>query len=311
MLALTEKKNNSLAIKGFSENLLNDFYAFLDVSEKTLVTYRGALKQFFKYLNDNGIQNPSHDDIVAFKKSLLDAGRKATTVSLYLAAARKFFTWCEQRGIYQNVTQGVKSPKVDAGHKRDFIGANQLKTILADMPRNSLENKRDYAIIALMASCGLRTIEVSRADVRDIRNLGDTTVLYIQGKGKTSKSDWVKLTPQVINAIREYLTERGPIADDAPLFASISRRNKGGRLTTYSISRICKTAFRLAGINSSRVTAHSLRHSAVTFALMSGISLPDVQAFARHSSLNTTMIYNHSVQRINSLCETSICAMIF
>lgn len=242
---------------------------------------------------------------------MIDAGRKATTVSLYLAAARKFFTWCEQRGIYPNVTRGVKSPKVDTGHKRDFVGANQLKNILADMPRNTLESKRDYAIIALMASCGLRTIEVARANIGDIRNLGDTTVLYIQGKGKTSKSDWVKLTPQVMNAIRDYMNERGNVAEDAPLFASISRRNYGGRLTSHSISRICKNAFRLAGINSSRITAHSLRHSSVTFALMSGISLPDVQAFARHTSLNTTMIYNHSVQRINSLCESNICAMIF
>lgn len=96
---------------------------------------------------------------------MIDAGRKATTVSLYLAAARKFFTWCEQRGIYPNVTRGVKSPKVDTGHKRDFVGANQLKNILADMPRNTLESKRDYAIIALMASCGLRTIEVARANI--------------------------------------------------------------------------------------------------------------------------------------------------
>ena len=311
MIALTENRNNSLAVKNFSEDLLNDFYAFLDVSEKTLITYRGALKQFFKFLNANGIKNPCHDDILTFKKTLLDAGRKATTVSLYLAAARKFFTWCEQRGIYQNISIGVKSPKVDTGHKRDFVGANQLKKILADMPRNSLESKRDYAIIALMASCGLRTIEVVRANVGDIRNLGDNTVLYVQGKGKTSKSDFVKLTQQVLNTIRDYLNERGNVADDAPLFASISRRNYGGRLTTYSVSRICKNAFRLAGINSSRITAHSLRHSAVTFSLMSGISLPDVQAFARHSSLNTTMIYNHSIQRINSLCESNICAMIF
>ena len=310
MLALDNKSNNSIAVRSLGD-LLHDFYTFLDVSEKTLITYKGALRQFFNYLKSKGVNTPCHDDIIAFKKSLLDTGHKASTVGLYLASIRKFFTWCEQRGIMQNISQGIKSPKIDSGHKRDFVGANQLKNILADMPRNSLESKRDYAIIALIASCGLRTIEVSRANIEDIRILGDSTVLFVQGKGKSDKADFVKLTPQVLNAIKDYLNERGQVNDTAPLFASISRRNYGGRLTTHSISRICKTAFRLAGINSSRITAHSLRHSAVTFSLMSGISIQEVQAFARHSNIATTQIYAHNVNKLNSLCESKICSMIF
>ena len=66
-----------------------------------------------------------------------------------------------------------------------------------------------------------------------------------------------------------------------------------------------------AGFNSNRLTAHSLRHTAVTLALLSGQSLTDVQAFARHSNINTTMIYNHSVNRMNSHCEFSIANLIF
>lgn len=59
-----------------------------------------------------------------------------------------------------------------------------------------------------MVTCGLRTIEVVRADVEDLRTLGSKTVLYVQGKGKDEKSDYVIITREVEKAIRSYLATR-------------------------------------------------------------------------------------------------------
>ena len=114
------------------------------------------------------------------------------------------------------------------------------------------------------------------------------TVLFIQGKGKTSKGDFVKISEPVMAAIRGYLALRGEVKDDEPLFASTAHRNAGQRLTTRSISGICKQAMIRAGFNSPRLTAHSLRHSAVTLALLAGVSIQEVSQFARHSSINIT-----------------------
>ncbi len=66
-----------------------------------------------------------------------------------------------------------------------------------------------------------------------------------------------------------------------------------------------------AGYNSKRLTAHSLRHSAVTIALLGGLSLQDVQAFARHATIATTTIYAHNISRLTSLVENSIARAIF
>ena len=66
-----------------------------------------------------------------------------------------------------------------------------------------------------------------------------------------------------------------------------------------------------AGYISSRLTAHSLRHTAITLALLAGQSIQDVQAFARHSSINTTTIYAHNVNRLDSRCESLIERAIF
>ena len=218
---------------------------------------------------------------------------------------------CEQRGICKNTAQGVKAPKIDAGHKRDFLGVKQLNNILALMPRDTLEGKRNYAIFLLIVTTGLHTVEVTRADIQDIRTMGDSTVLFIQGKGRTSKADWVNLPHETLDAINDYLKARGQLADTAPLFASTSFRNKGGRLTTRTISGICKTAMRHAGIDSSRISAHSLRHSAVTLSLLNGHSLEETQAFARHSNIATTLVYSHHINRMKSTIEHDICGAIF
>ncbi|MBQ3456960.1 MAG: tyrosine-type recombinase/integrase, partial [Synergistaceae bacterium] len=59
------------------------------------------------------------------------------------------------------------------------------------------------------------------------------------------------------------------------------------------------------------LTAHSLRHSAITIALMGGMSLQDTQSFARHQNLSTTLIYAHDVNRLKSMCEATISTAIF
>ena len=161
MTTLTQGTCNAPAVKAIGIELLQDFYAFLDVSPKTLSTYQRAMRQVFGYFKENGITRPVHQDIVDFKKTLEVRNLKPATISLYLAACRRFFTWTEQAGIYSNVAQGVKSPKQERGHKRDFFGASQLKGIMLGMERTTLQGKRDYAVFALMATCGLRTIEIS------------------------------------------------------------------------------------------------------------------------------------------------------
>lgn len=311
MNALEIRSSNAVTPQEFNAKLLNDFTAFLDVAPKTVATYQRALRQMFKFFTDNGVKMPTYEDVLNFKKSLEAKGRKASTIALYLASARRFFTWTEQRGIFPNVAAGVKAPRSDRGHKRDYFGAEQLKSILRGINRDTLKGRRNFAIVALMAVGGLRTIEVARANFEDLQTLGGEPVLYVQGKGRKDKADFVKIPAQVLKAIQEYISARGKIEDDAPLFAGIGNRNKNGRLTTRCISGIAKSAMRSAGYDNRRLSAHSLRHSAVTIALLSGARIDEVRAFARHSNIATTTIYAHNVDRLRSQCENNICSMIF
>ena len=293
-----------------SVDLLDRFTQYLDVSPSSVRSYVSGVKRFMKYLADNGITTPSRETILEYKKELAEK-YSANTCAISLSALRRFFSWCESEGLYANITNGVKSPRIDRGHKKDAFSAAQLRTILAGMDRTTLKGKRDYAIFALVSATGLRTCEVIRADIGDLRSMQGETVLYVMGKGKTSKGVFVKVSEPVMAAIREYLALRGEVQDTEPLFASTANRNNGQRLTTRSISGICKSAMIRAGFNSRRLTAHSLRHSAVTLALMAGVSLQDVSRFARHSNISVTMIYAHDVQRLKSRCESAISNAIF
>ena len=99
---------------------------------------------------------------------------------------------------------------------------------------------------------------------------------------------------------------REAVGDDSPLFASLSNKTYGQPLSRRSIRQIAKGTLRQAGFDSERLTTHSLRHTAVTLALLGGASLQEAQQLARHSNLSTTMVYSHNIDRINNAPERLI-----
>ena len=294
-----------------SSKVINSFIAFLDVSSLTVKAYRAGISKLLEYLRKEGIRQPKRENIIDFKNYLIHCGKKPATVALYMSAIRRFFSWCESEGLYPNITNGIKSPRQERSHKRDAFSADELKAIISGLDHKTLEDKRNFALFTLITACGLRTVEVVRANVGDIHRISGVLVLDIQGKGHASKDAFVKITPMVEKAVTDYLSARGHVSPNEPLFASCSRRNRGGRLTTRTISQVCKNAMKAAGYDSHRLTAHSLRHSAVTIALMGGMSLQDTQAFARHANIATTTIYAHDVNRLKSMCEATISNAIF
>ena len=129
--------------------------------------------------------------------SLLQGQRilnEPATIALYLTACRRFFSWTESTGVYPNITAGVKAPKLSKGHKKDCFTGTQLKGIISGIDRSSVEGLRNYAVMALMTARGLRTVEITRANVEDLQTVADVPVLYVQGKGRTEKADFVKLS---------------------------------------------------------------------------------------------------------------------
>lgn len=307
----TVQSGNIIERQEVGAELFNRFIAYLDTMPKTIETYTKALRQLFRYFSLNGIRQPQREDIIAFREELKASGHKPTTIQNYVTATKLFFSWTAQEGYYPNIADHLKGAKLDREHKKDYLTSRQVKEVLENIERDSLQGLRDYAILTLMVTGGLRTIEVIRADIGDLRTAGEDTVLYVQGKGRQEKTEYVKISPQVERAIRAYLKARGETGEEEPLFTSLSNNSKGKRLSTRSISGTVKNRLREAGYNSERLTAHSLRHTAVTLSLLAGKDITEVQQFARHANIATTMIYNHSLDKAKNSCSEAIAQAIF
>ena len=285
--------------------LVSAYLAQLDARPKTKDTYRKAVNRFFAWLIERGSGTLSRADILSYK-AYLTKHYSASTVSAYLTALRSFFKYLESENYCYNIAAGVKGAEKSRGHKKDILTKEQAGAVLSAIDRTTPEGLRDYAIINLLMRTGLRTVEIERANYEDIRQEAGQPLLYIQGKGRSDKDDFIVLTPATLDPLREYINATGGRKDKSPIFQSMSNRSNGGRLTTRSISRIVKEAMRAAGIDNDRLTAHSLRHGAITYALMSGATLQEAQQLARHSNINTTLIYAHNLQRISSAPESRI-----
>jgi len=274
-----------------------DFITSQDVKESSRELYTRTLTQYFNWLATTGrmarFLTLTRQDILEYKDSLLSSGLSSLTVSSYIVSVRKFYEWAEAEKKYPNIAKGVKTPRRKQAFKKQHLTDAKSVELLEHFQSMSL---RDYAIVNLMLRTGLRTIEVVRADVGDITFKGDKRVLLIWGKGHTEKDDFVVLTDKTYEPIRNYLATRKGAKPGEPLFPSVSRQNRGERLSTKTISEMCKEGLKAIGLDGREYTAHSLRHTTAVAILKHGGAITDVQDVLRHTSPATSQIYTESVK---------------
>lgn len=242
---------------------------------------------------------------------------KPNTVAQYLRSVCQFFRWTAANGYYPNIADNIHAPKINHGtHKKEALTASEVVTIeksiaanaeakaeaaalsLKDtagrMERATEQGKRLFAMYLLAVNAGLRTVEISRATVKDIEVKGGTAYLYIWGKGHSEADTRKALAPEVYEAIKDYLNARTDAATaNSPLFVSTGNRSGGKRIAETTISKMLKGAMQAAGFDSERLTAHSLRHTAGTNTMNLTGDLYTTQRYMRHSNPATTEIYLH------------------
>ena len=280
--------NQSVSIDDAVESFLSE----CDIRSSSKNVYRRGLIYFFRWVKDTGrtINELSRVDVICFKETLL-ATHSNLSVASNLVALRRFYEWAESNKLYPNIAKGIKSPKRKNAYMKEHLRENQIAELLKHFEGNT----RDYAIVNLLLRTGLRCIEVVRANIEDVTYKGGQRILKVWGKGRDEKDAFVVLTEKAYKPLKEYLDTRGSTTLKEPLFVSTSNRNLKGRLTTRTISKICKEGFRAIGIDGKEYTAHSLRHTTAVMLLKNG-SLADVQSVLRHASPATSQIYTKSIE---------------
>lgn len=276
-------------------DLLDFFVSTQDVKESSRQLYHRTLKLFFEWVDEKGrpISELTRTDIIEYKEELFTKGLSSLSVASYLTSLRKFYEWAESEKLYPNIVKGVKTPRRVQAFKKQHLTEEKSGELLSHFESLSL---RDFAIVNLILRTGLRTIEVVRADVGDITFKGGRRILRVWGKGHDTKDDFVVLTEKTYEPIKRYLDTRKVLKPTEPLFSSDSNRNSGKRLTTRTISGLCKGGLKAIGLDGREFTAHSLRHTTAVTILKKGGDLTQAQNVLRHTSPTTTQIYVESIK---------------
>jgi integrase/recombinase XerD len=280
--------------------LMDEFLANQDIREASRKKYRENLQVFIGWLTRNceDIKNPKRSEVIRYKQSLIDSKKAVTTIDAYMVPVRQFFKYLEEEKIYDDIAAGIHSPKRYVGYRKSYLSAEQVNRFLASINRTTVTGKRDYAIINLMCNTGMRCVEVSRMDLIDVKPSKDGFIIELQGKGHINKDRYIHIPECLMFPIHNYLIERSDLngKNNPPMFINHSYCSNGTRFTQLSISKIIKRYLRAIDIDSKKLTAHSLRHTAAINAIKAGAKITDVQSMLGHRYSSSTDIYLRALE---------------
>lgn len=332
MTALQKVTDTAIAdVEYFSDTTIDRFVASRHGSANTCKTYRNTTLRLVKYFAVNGISQPTTADFDAYINTLRTAGKSASTLRLYNAVGKLFFAFLEKQGIYHDVTKDAAPLKLRKSltHNKKALTDEQAKKLLNAVKGDDLIARRDRCIIALALTCGLRTVEISRANVEDFQQGAGYWTLAVQGKGRLTKDETVKIAEPVAELINAYLALRGNVQDDEPLFVSAShniawkKNSFGNRLSEQSVGKLIRHNMIKVGIvkpakkdkhgkiKRSPISAHSTRHYCATCAIKAGIDIRDVSAMLRHTSIVVTSTYLHDISLETRKAELCVANSLF
>ena len=300
MKELLRKDNNmidTITLEQYGESFIN----YLDVDKKTLKAYKVGINCLMNYFKENNIKQPTRDDLIAFRNELREKYSSNTT-NTYMIAVRALFKYLEIHKLYENICVDIKGAKYDTTPKKEVLSLNQMQTIY-----NNLVDPREKALFGLMISTGLRVCEISTALIEDIKMYNNELVLFVLGKKRDSKCEYVKLSNQVISDLNAYIGTR----TNGNIFISTSNENYGLGLSTVSLRKIIKNIFKRYGLDKDTLSCHSLRRSFAVVSYETGSSIYDIQQVLHHSSINTTTRYLKQVDRDKNKTEYNVANAIF
>jgi site-specific recombinase XerD len=167
-----------------------------------------------------------------------------------------------------------------------FLPADAVEKTLRRTGRSTPHDRRDRAILMLLARLGLRTCEIVRLELEDI----DWEIGQITVRGKGGRWSKLPMAPDVGESIAAYLQHDRPRCSTRRLFVT-QRAPITGLSTGCAIVSTVARALSRAGIALQRKGGHLFRHTLATKMLGRGATLREIGEVLRHRQAKTTWIY--------------------
>lgn len=233
-------------------------------SPATLKNYRDGIRAFFAWCERNGHSPALDRDLVKrFVADLLDKGAEPATAVARQLAVRRFSAWLTEEGeLETDPLVGLKAPKLDTKVTQSLTD-EELRRLIKSCTGPDMRDRRDEAIVRLMAETGMRAGEVTAMTVDSV-DLARGLATVRRGKG--GKGRIAPFGPQTGRAIDRYIRIRRThlLADTTALWL-------GDRGKSFSYGGLYKTLqhrANLAGIRDFH--PHLLRHTAASRWLAAG-----------------------------------------
>lgn len=273
---------------------------------KTLENYRHYLGRFAGFAG-------AGKDVAGLKLELVDSyrlylnrmvdenGKQLLTVKTqgyHIIALRAFLKYLIKQDFATLAPEKIELGKMP-GRTVDFLEREELEALFGAVETEKIAGLRDYAMLRVLYSTGLRISELVNLD-RDQVNL-ETKEFRVLGKG--GKYRIVFLSEEAAAAVGGYWAAR--MDELKPVFITHGRgkeaaakmsKNENKRIGCTMVQFLIRNYARKAGLVK-KVTPHKLRHSFATELLRNGADIRSVQEMLGHSSITTTQIYTHLTNR--------------
>lgn len=277
------------------ENLLEKYRNYIyferSLSDNTLDAYSRDVSRFLEWLSDEGIrpQDVVLDDLHRFASTLYDMGISPRSIARTLSGVRSLYYFLLVEGyIEQDPTELLESPKVGA-HLPEVLTAEEIEAIESTIDQSLPEERRDYIIIEMLYSCGLRVSELCELCISDLFLKEG----YMRVRGKGSKQRLVPMSERMVELLEMWLQERSEMdikpGEEDYVFLSHRRKKRLSRITVFHNIKVYAER---AGITKN-ISPHTFRHTFATHLLEGGANLRAIQAMLGHESIGTTEIYTH------------------
>ncbi|MBS1914622.1 MAG: tyrosine-type recombinase/integrase [Bacteroidetes bacterium] len=296
-------EDNLQPLKLTLKELVAHYEGFLQACEQKSVetrgTYQRALRDFLKWFPIDKRFLFRVRDVERYRRYLVERKElKDVSVATYMTALRRFCQYLiDIKILAANPATHVVGGRRPSRHSRTFLSYDEIGALLGAVDRSPLQGMRDYAIILLMLDCALSERECLLADIGDILETDGVRRVRVQGKGRSVKDESVTMTADAVAAIEDYLQRRFPDSPppaDAPLFASMSNRTQGQRMTSRGMREAVSRWLRQSGVKGNRdreLTPFSLRHTAGLIMVDNGATIEEVMHRMRIEWQPTAQLY--------------------
>lgn len=285
-----------------------------NIASATVKSYKIAFKKYITYLKENNIEYAKTSDIIQYRESRRAIGYSTHYIYIHICALKGLYRYLRlnQKQLdlpaeyAYDIMAPIKNERIKSHINKPILTIEQAKLLILHTKNNrkSIWHYRDHAIIYLMITSGLRSIEIVRAKREDYRVVDGQRILYIHSKGKEGYDEFVKIAPGASDAMDEYLTKR---KDDNPyLFITTKNVSPNRNLSRTFFKDMFYRVLKDCGLEDTNITPHCLRHTATAMNLLRGGSLEQTRQLMRHVNIQSTLVYAHHIERMKDDSENQI-----